>query len=62
MLPNVGASAQIFSLSCFRYGKGRVSRRFEFHKRSQLFIRTPNESLSVAAIMVQALPEKPATK
>jgi hypothetical protein len=28
------------------------SRRFEFHKRSQLFIRTHNETLSVAAMCV----------
>jgi hypothetical protein len=28
------------------------SRRFEFHKRSQLFIRVRNETLSVAAMRV----------
>ena len=29
-----------------------ANRRFEFHKRSQLFIRVHNESLSVAAMCV----------
>jgi hypothetical protein len=28
------------------------NRRFEFHKRSQLFIRTDNEPLTVAAMRV----------
>jgi hypothetical protein len=31
---------------------GRASRRFKFHKRSELFIRVHNETLSVVAMRV----------
>jgi hypothetical protein len=33
-------------------GFGRANCRFQFHKRSQLFIRTHNETLSVIAMSV----------
>ena len=33
-------------------GKIRANRRFKFEKRSQLFIRTHSETLSVAAIRI----------
>jgi hypothetical protein len=31
----------------------RANRRFEFHKRSQFFIRSRNETLTVVAIRVE---------
>jgi len=36
------------ALACQDSSPARANRRFEFQKRSQLFIRTHNETLSVA--------------
>jgi hypothetical protein len=40
---------------------GSADRRFEFDKRSQLFIRPPNEALAVAAMRVCNPDRSPAT-
>ena len=34
------------------YALDGTNRRFEFHKRSQLFIRTHNETLAIVAMCV----------
>ena len=39
-------------------GSGSANRRLQFHKRSQLFIRTHNETLAVVAMRVRN-PERP---
>jgi len=45
-LPELLASPQ------FLWRSGGANRRFEFHKSGQLFIRTHNEALTVAAMRV----------
>jgi hypothetical protein len=39
-----------FTPSAILWAFCRTNRRFKFHKRSELFIRSHNETLSVAAI------------
>jgi hypothetical protein len=45
----------------FRWLFGLIYRRFEFQKRSQYFIHTHNETLSVAAMRVRNEDRSPAT-
>jgi hypothetical protein len=35
-----------------KFAAGRANHRFQLHKRSQLFIRTRNETLSVVAVCI----------
>jgi hypothetical protein len=43
---------RVFMSGEFLKNLASLSRQFEFNKRSQLFIRTHNETLSVAAMRV----------
>jgi hypothetical protein len=61
LLPSTRQSVELyFTPSAIFWAFCRADRRFEFHKRSQPFICTHNETLSVVAMRVSNPDRSPA--